>query len=92
MAAFEGSERVAPVEAVEYAKARGIYDEPVLALWVPFILQKRNAIIAAIKHRGRKTSHKYGIKIPISFEHVYALDKANSNTFRWHAIKKEMFN
>ena len=59
---------------------------------MPFTLQKRNAIIAAIKHRARKTSHKYDIEIPTSVEHVYALDKANGDTF-WHdAIKKEMFN
>ena len=53
-----------PVETAEFAKSRGIDDEPAFAWWVPHTLKKRNAIISAIKVRLRKTTHKYGIEMP----------------------------
>ena len=45
------------VETMEFAKARGIDNEPTFAWWTPYVLKKRNAIIASIKHRIRKTTH-----------------------------------
>ena len=38
-----------PVELVEYAKARGIPDEPVFIRWVPYTLGKGDIIIFAVK-------------------------------------------
>ena len=52
-----------PVETAEFAKSRGIDNEPVFAWWVPHTLKKRNAVISAMKVRLRKTTHKYGIEI-----------------------------
>ena len=37
-----------PVEVVEYAKARGIKNEPAFAWWVPFTLRKSDAGISAV--------------------------------------------
>jgi hypothetical protein len=34
-----------PIELAEFAKARGIADEPAFAWWVPHTLRKRNAIL-----------------------------------------------
>ena len=58
-----------------------IQDEPDFAWWVPFILRKRDRIIAAVKSRIRKATHKYGIEIPNSVEHADEIDNSNQNTF-----------
>ena len=54
-----------PVEVSEYARARGIDKGPAFEWWVPHTLKKRQVILAALKKRTRKTTHKYGIEIPI---------------------------
>jgi len=81
-----------PVECAEFARAKGIDDEVAFAYWVPFTLRKRDVIIAAVKTRCRKTSHKYGIELPESVEHAYRLDEKNGNDFWRKAIEKEMHN
>ena len=81
-----------PVLLAEYAKEREINDEPAFSWWVPYTLRKRDRIIAAVQHRVRKSTHKYGIEVPISVEHALAIDKRNGNTFWRDAIRKEMAN
>lgn len=81
-----------PVEVAEYAKARGIDQEPAFAWWVPFTISKRNAIVAAVKSRKPKVTHKYGIEIPRNVHQALALDKQNNNTYWQDAIAKEMKN
>ena len=81
-----------PVEVAEFVKARGIHEEPAFAWWVPYTLRKRDVIIAAIKSRIRKTTHKYGIEVPTSVQHAYDIDLANGNTFWRDAIKLGMTN
>ena len=66
-----------PVETAEFAKSRGIDDEPAFAWWVPHMLKKRNAIISAIKVRPRKTTHKYGIEMRTSVDHAMEIDRKN---------------
>eukprot|EP00957_Ditylum_brightwellii_P077548 5892970-Ditylum_brightwellii.AAC.1 len=55
-------------------------------------MRKRDAIIAAVKHRVKKVTHKHGIKLSKSVEHAYKLDTKNGNTFCRDAIKKEMWD
>ena len=55
------SRRHDPVETAEYARARGISNEPAFAWWVPYTLRKREIILTAVKNRIRKMTHKYGI-------------------------------
>ena len=81
-----------PVEVAEYAKARGIHDEPAFAWWVPYTLRKRDVILSAVKHRLRKQTHKYGIEVPTSVEHAMEIDAKNGNHFWRDAINKEMTN
>ena len=81
-----------PVETAEFAKARGIDDEPAFAWWVPYTLRKQDAIIASLKRRIRKTTHKYGIEVPVDVDDAYRIDKKNGNHFWRDAIAKEMFN
>lgn len=81
-----------PIEVAEFAKARGIDDEPAFAYWVPYTLRKRDVIIAAVKCRARKVTHKYGIEIPASVADAIRIDKENQNTLWRDAITKEMTN
>lgn len=81
-----------PVETAEFAKARGISDEPAFAWWVPYTLRKRDVILSAVKSHVRRTTHKYGVEVPRSVEHASQLDKENNSTLWMDALKKEMFN
>ena len=80
------------IEVAEYARARGIDDEPAFAWWVPYTLRKRDVILSAVRKRIRKTNRKYGIEIPTSVEHAYELDRKNGNTLWRDALKLEMYN
>ena len=82
-----------PVETAEYARARGISNEPAFAWWVPYTLQKREVILAAVMNQiSRRMTHKYGVKIPRDVEHAHKIDARNGNTLWRDALKKEMYN
>ena len=83
---------VHPVETAEYARARGISNEPAFAWWVPYTLRKREVIVAVVKNQIRRMTHKYGIKIPRDVEHVHEIDARNDNIPCRDALKKEMYN
>ena len=76
----------------EYVTARDIQDEPAFAWWVPYILRKRDRIIASVNSRVRKSTHKYGIEIPTSIKHAGEIDNRNKNIFWKDAIKLDMSN
>ena len=80
------------VETAEYARVRGISNEPAFTWWVPYTLRKQEVILAAVKNRIRKTTHKYGIEIPRDVEHAHEIDSRNGNTMWRDALKKEMYN
>ena len=80
------------VETAEYARARGISNEPAFAWWVPYTLRKREVILTAVKNWIRRMTHKYGIKIPRDVEHAHEIDARNGNTLQRDALKKEMYN
>ena len=50
------------IQVAEYAVANRIQEEPAFKWWVPETLRTRNRIIAKVKSRYWKTSHKYGVK------------------------------
>ena len=81
-----------PIELAEFAKARGIANEPAFAWWVPHTLRRRNAILSSVKARVRKKTHKYGIEVPTSVAHAKELDRINGNTLWIDALKLEMHN
>ena len=72
--------------------AWSIQYEPDFASWVQFTNQKRDRIIVAVNSRDRKATHKYGIDISTSVEHVEEIDKRDHNTFWQDAINLEMSN
>ena len=79
-----------PVAVAEYAITANIDSEPAFAFWVPYVLKKRNNIIASVKARVAKSTHKYGIEVPKSVAHALELDKQNGNTFWADALSLEM--
>ena len=62
-----------PVEVAEYARARGIDKEPAFEWWAPHTLKKRQVILSALKKRIRKTTHKYGIEMPLNLTERMAI-------------------
>ena len=79
-----------PVQVAEYAEMNELLDEPALAWWAPHVLRNKDKIIAKVKSRSQKKTHKYGIKIPTSVREAYQLDKENGNTYWADAIDLEM--
>ena len=63
-----------------------------IAWWVPFVMKKRNRILAKVKSKYWLRSHKFGIRIPKSVEEAKRVDDLNGNTLWWDAICKEMRN
>ena len=49
-------------------------------------------IISAVKSRVQNATHKYGIELPKSDEHVKKIDENNGNQFWKDTIDKEMKN
>ena len=75
-----------------YVEANGFIEKPEFAWWVPFTLKKKDKIIAKVKSRMKKVTHKYGLKVLRNFTHTDELDNRNNNTLWEDAIKKEMTN
>ena len=81
-----------PVQLAEFAISNHIVEEPAFAWWVPFVMKKRNRILAKVKSKYWLRSHKFGIRIPKSVEEAKKVDNQNGNTLWWDAICKEMRN
>ncbi len=79
-----------PVETAEYARANKIDDEPAFAWWVKDVIKKRNRIIAKVKARYWRTTHKFGIELPKTVAEAYAIDKRTGTDHWRRAIEKEM--
>ena len=79
-----------PVEVAEFSVARNIDSEPAFAYWIKHVLKKRDKIIASVKARVSRTTHKYGIEVPRSVQHAQELDRLNGNTFWMDALQLEM--
>jgi ribosomal protein L31E len=79
-----------PIEVAEYAVAHGIDKEPAFAWWVPYVLRKRDRIIAAVNKRYHSRTHKFGFEIPKTVERALEIDRELGNTLWRDAIAKEM--
>jgi hypothetical protein len=62
-------------------------------------MRKHDIIVSSIKSRVRKTTHKYGIKMPAVgrthyevIQNAEELDRKNGNTFWMDSLRKEMGN
>ena len=81
-----------PIEVAKFAVAREIEKIPAFAWWVNYTLTKRNIIIASVRSRIARTTHKYGNKIPTSWKHAKEIDARNKNRLWETVLAKEMEN
>jgi hypothetical protein len=81
-----------PVQVAEYAIANGLEEEPAFAWWTRHVLKKRDRLIARVKSRYWKRTHKFGIRLPKSVKEALAIDRETGTTFWYDAICKEMKN
>ena len=66
--------------------------EPAFKWLVRDVLSCRNRIIAKVKAKYWRMTHKFGIRVPKSYNEALAIDKENGNTLWYTSIKKEMNN
>ena len=69
-----------PVLVAEYATTQEIIEEPAFAWWCPYVLRKRDRIIAGEKPRVLKKRLKCGFEVPETVPRVIELDEINGNT------------
>ena len=81
-----------PVQVVEYSVGARILMEPAFAWRVPYMLKKRNHIVAKVKSKYWIQTHKFGVWIPKLVQEAKELDHRNGNNLWWEAICKEMKN
>ena len=89
---LKGYKGILPVEVAKFALATCISMDPAFAWWVPFVLKKRNRILAKVKSKYWLRTHKFGICIPKSVEEAKEIDEQNGDTLWWDTICKEMRN
>ena len=81
-----------PVQVAEYCVQYRISAEPAFAWWVPYVLKKRNRIIAKVKCKYWIRTHKFCIWVPKSVQEAKRIDEQNGDTLWWDSICKEMAN
>ena len=81
-----------PVELAEYAAENRPDVQPAFKWWVRDVLRHRNIIIAKVKAKYWRTTHKFGIQVPKYVDEALAIDKENGNTLWYTDIQKEMKN
>ena len=80
------------VLVAKYDQTNEIINEPAFAWCAPYVLKKRNQIIAKLKSRSKKKNHKFEIRIPNSVGEAYTIDAENNNNYWIDTIRREMNN
>jgi hypothetical protein len=80
-----------PVELAEFAKARGIQNQPAFAWWVP---QYGREMLSSPPRRqdSKRRPTSLEIELPASINHARELDRVNENNLWVEALQKETFN
>jgi hypothetical protein len=81
-----------PIQVAEYAANNKITSKPAFAWWVPHVLRKREHIIAKVRSRYQRRTHKFGIELLNTVEEALEIDQRMGTDFWWKAIEKEMRN
>jgi hypothetical protein len=81
-----------PIEAAEYAVAKGIHEAPAFNWWAQYTLKKRDFIISAVRARFVRRDYKFGIKVPSNIAAAHALDLENGDDYWERSVEKEMKN
>ena len=77
-----------PVLVAEYATTQEIIEEPAFAWWCPYVLRKRDRIIAGVKARVLKKRFKYGFEVPETVAQAINLDEINGRILWQDVIEK----
>ena len=65
-----------PLETAEYAVANKVVEQPAFAWWAKNALRTRDRVIAKVKTKYWKRTHKFGVQLPHSVEAArYALTR-----------------
>ena len=64
-----------PIDVAEFTVTSSIDKLPVFSWWVHHVLKTRNTIIASVKARVQKITHKDGIEVSTSVGHTKQFDK-----------------
>jgi hypothetical protein len=59
-----------PIEVAGFAITREVGKLPAFVWWVHHVMKKRDHIIASVKTRVKKTTHKYSVEVPTSIDHA----------------------
>jgi hypothetical protein len=70
-----------PIELAEYDVANKIDQEPAFHWWVANILRKCHRIIAKLKKRYWRITHKFGIRLPKTIEEAIQINRETNTTF-----------
>jgi uncharacterized membrane protein len=81
-----------PVEVAEYTVSNMIASEPAFSWWVPFTLQQRDRIIAAVNKRYMLRTHKFGIRVPKTVDEAVTIDKETGTKYWQEAFNLEAKN
>ena len=68
-----------PLGVAEFATVRGIDEKLAFSWWIPRTLLRCYTIISTINKYIKMMSHKYGVKVTASIEHIYKFDAADGN-------------
>ena len=78
------------IQLADFSQLHGINEEAEFAWWIPYVYQKRRAMISKLKSKYWQRTHTYGIKIPKSINEAYEFDEENGNKLWTDGIKEEI--
>ena len=79
-----------PVLVAKYSTTQELIEEPAFAWWFPYVLRKRDRIIAGVKAQVLKKRFTYGFEVPEIVAWAIKLNDINGNTLWQDGIEKEM--
>ena len=77
-----------PVELAGYVAENRLDIDPAFKWWVRDVIRRYNRIIAKVKAKYWRTTHKFGIWVPKYVDEPLAIEKENGNTLWYTAIQK----
>ena len=79
-----------PTELADYAIEQGIDSRPAFKWWIPFVIKKRDRIIAKAKVSYWQTTHKYGLEVLKNYRDCVCIGTENNNNLWQDATRAEM--
>ena len=72
-----------PVQLAEYAKAKGLEEEPPFIWWVGSVLRRRDSRIMKSTKQNKywMRTHKYGAELPKTIKEALAIDRKSNTTY-----------